>query len=502
VATDKASTKDLAEDPRWQLVERVVASASFQRSWRLRELLLFVCERTLKDPDGNVRESDVAAGVFGRADDFDTNVDTLVRVQASQLRKKLQQYFSSEGVAEPLLLEIPRGTYRPVFRERGAGVKVEAAPEEPEADLDADEAEQGVLRSRLPPRTVKLLWKAAALACVAALGLASYRMISAARAQAAAARPVLVWREAEGGIVAAPMEVRSDPKASGHYYVEVAAGNESQSIAPASGHVDIRFSLPQAGTYKVWARVITPTDTDDSLWVKMDGSTWFNWNQIPLGAEWHWDDVHEIAGASSTPVTWSLTAGPHTLTIAYREDGARIDRVLITNDEHVVPAGTGPAGPVQLWPEAEDAAITEPLRVERDVGASGSACVAVSPGHESQTAPPAEGHLTVRFDIPAAGEYRVWGRVIAPTLADDSFWVRMDDGPWYNWNQIPLGDVWHWDDVHDSSHASVALTWSLKPGAHTLTLAYREDGVALDRLLVTADPTFVPVGPGPQAEAP
>lgn len=67
-------------------------------------------------------------GVFGRPVDYDTSQDTLVRVQASQLRKKLQQYFEEEGREETLIVDLPKGSYALVFREgRGSGAEVPVA---------------------------------------------------------------------------------------------------------------------------------------------------------------------------------------------------------------------------------------------------------------------------------------------------------------------------------------------------------------------------------------
>ena len=52
--------------------------------------------------------------MFGRSPGYDTAQDNLVRVQASQLRKKLQQYFAAEGRDEPVVIEIPKGSYVPI----------------------------------------------------------------------------------------------------------------------------------------------------------------------------------------------------------------------------------------------------------------------------------------------------------------------------------------------------------------------------------------------------
>ncbi len=117
---DKAQQPDAdsVSGPQWQLVQRVAASTAFQKSHRQRDFLLYVCERALRNPGSIVHEQELGRAVFGKSLDFDGSQDTLVRVQASQLRKRLQQYFSSEGSAEPTIIEIPKGSYMPVFRQR------------------------------------------------------------------------------------------------------------------------------------------------------------------------------------------------------------------------------------------------------------------------------------------------------------------------------------------------------------------------------------------------
>ena len=65
-----------------------------------------------------IHEQEIGSKVFGRAADYDTTIDNIVRVTASQARKKLEQYFTSEGISEPVVLEIPKGQYTPIFRER------------------------------------------------------------------------------------------------------------------------------------------------------------------------------------------------------------------------------------------------------------------------------------------------------------------------------------------------------------------------------------------------
>ena len=105
-------------DDRRLLVERVAASLYFNRSSRLRHLLVYLTDRVFENETAEIHEQEVGAKVFGRQADYDTAADNTVRVHASMLRKRLELYFAAEGADEELILEIPKGNYAPVFRVR------------------------------------------------------------------------------------------------------------------------------------------------------------------------------------------------------------------------------------------------------------------------------------------------------------------------------------------------------------------------------------------------
>ena len=118
-------------EERRALIERVAASEQFSRSTRLRDFLLYVGKQSLKDGCPEIHEQEIGARVFGRPASYDRSADNIVRVNATELRKRIESYFESTGVNEPLLFEIPRGGYRLVFRRRLAqqsavGVQVQA----------------------------------------------------------------------------------------------------------------------------------------------------------------------------------------------------------------------------------------------------------------------------------------------------------------------------------------------------------------------------------------
>lgn len=116
-------SEHIRPEERRELVARVLASPHLQRSARLREFLTYVMERSLSDPTASIGEAEISERVFGRRFD-EGEEDSIVRVHASQLRKRLAQYFEHEGASEAVILEIPKGNYAPVFRVR---VREEAA---------------------------------------------------------------------------------------------------------------------------------------------------------------------------------------------------------------------------------------------------------------------------------------------------------------------------------------------------------------------------------------
>jgi hypothetical protein len=143
----RESSENLPVADRWALLERVLASAQLKRATRLRELLLFVGNRSLNEGSEQIHEQEIGANVFGRPESYDTSVDNIVRVNATELRKRIESYFESEGAGEALIMEIPRGSYIPTFRTRSTAPTLEpstaetplllALPPAPEARLPA-----------------------------------------------------------------------------------------------------------------------------------------------------------------------------------------------------------------------------------------------------------------------------------------------------------------------------------------------------------------------------
>lgn len=105
-------------DERLALIERVAASEQLRRSARLRDFLLYVGRQSLLEGCPEINEQEIGTKVFGRSPSYIRSQDNIVRVNATELRKRIELYFATEGAHETLILEIPRGGYRPVFHRR------------------------------------------------------------------------------------------------------------------------------------------------------------------------------------------------------------------------------------------------------------------------------------------------------------------------------------------------------------------------------------------------
>ncbi len=390
-----------------------------------------------------------------------------------------------------------------------------------------------------------------------------------------------IWLEAECGTMGSLWEKAADSDASNNKYVTVQAGNNSTTNAPedASGHISFEFTSEEAGDYKVWARVKTPTTEDNAFWVKMNDEAWFAWNDITTSTSWNWVEVN----------TFTLTAGEHTFILAYNEDGTQLDKLLITKSgtvpsevggtasncstvnqlpfayagldkkitdsddngiETIVLDGNGSVDPdgeivsyiwtedgneiatgvtptvelsvgehsikltvtdnegavdaddiiirvyeydfeaSNIWLEAECGTVGANWDVIKDAEVSGGSYVTAKAGMESTGQAPNtdDGLIHIPFTIVSEDSYAVYGRVNCPSYEDDSFWLKMDNGSFSNYNGLK-SNGWEWYKFGD---------FDLSEGEHELTIGYREDGALLDKFYITKN-ADLPEGIGEKA---
>lgn len=102
----------------FQQIERLTKSHSLHSSESLCKLLRYLAEHSLDHPGIALKEYQIATEVLGRPAGFDPQSDSTVRVQAGRLRVKLAEYYAHEGLDDPILVEIPKGSYAINFQLR------------------------------------------------------------------------------------------------------------------------------------------------------------------------------------------------------------------------------------------------------------------------------------------------------------------------------------------------------------------------------------------------
>ncbi len=99
-------------------LERICADVLFRDTTRMKRFLRYVTEETLEGRGGRLKGYVIGVEVFDRPDSFDPQADTIVRVQAGQLRRRLDLYYSERGQDAPVRILVPKGRYAPTFEMR------------------------------------------------------------------------------------------------------------------------------------------------------------------------------------------------------------------------------------------------------------------------------------------------------------------------------------------------------------------------------------------------
>lgn len=94
---------------------RILASRGFSQAPRLQHFLSFVIEETLLGRGHQLKEYVVGTAVFDKSADFDPRIDASVRVSATKLRQRLEEWYATDGQQERIRIDLPRGSYVPTF---------------------------------------------------------------------------------------------------------------------------------------------------------------------------------------------------------------------------------------------------------------------------------------------------------------------------------------------------------------------------------------------------
>jgi len=112
-------------------IQKILACPEFTATEQQRKFLSYVVNETLVGRADSIKGYTVATEVFGRAENFDPSLDPIVSIQANKLRRALERYYLLDGKFDPIVIDIPKGTYVPTFTRQ-------KSVQQDEASVDSD----------------------------------------------------------------------------------------------------------------------------------------------------------------------------------------------------------------------------------------------------------------------------------------------------------------------------------------------------------------------------
>jgi hypothetical protein len=156
-------------------VERIFQSKAFRSSDVLRHLLSYLVEASLAGTADDLKEYTVAVDALGKPSSYDPRQESAVRMQVARLRQKLAEYYRTEGVDDPIVVDLPKGGFRVVFEPRKAAFEQVPLPD--------------TVMEEIPARG----WRPREIVLVICLVIAVVGLVFLAKRKAPAVEPAVPW---------------------------------------------------------------------------------------------------------------------------------------------------------------------------------------------------------------------------------------------------------------------------------------------------------------------
>lgn len=197
-------------------LDAILSSKLFARASSLSKILQYVCEKAFRGEQDSIKEYNIAVEALGRDANFDPVNDSIVRVEAYRLRKRLAKYYETEGASHTFRIALSESGYIPLFQkvaaERAAPAPV--AEPEPEPFAESPQPVPPVREARRFPARVAVL-----VGFLAAAALGGYLFRSQPE------------QAAEAAITAVPVTVPPGPE------IRILCGSDSPKYIDSSGHI-------------------------------------------------------------------------------------------------------------------------------------------------------------------------------------------------------------------------------------------------------------------------
>ncbi len=112
-------------------IERILQSRIFHASEVLRNLLAYLSDKALTGTADSLKEYTIGLDALGKPESFDPRQESVVRMHTARLRQKLAEYYRTEGIDDPVIVDLPKGGFKITFESRPQAVVPPPAPPTP-----------------------------------------------------------------------------------------------------------------------------------------------------------------------------------------------------------------------------------------------------------------------------------------------------------------------------------------------------------------------------------
>ena len=334
---------------------------------------------------------------------------------------------------------------------------------------------------------------------------------------------------ARGGTAWLPVVVAGSSGTSACQALPNLGRSVSTGIEANCPQVDFQIDFKKTGTHYIWLRGSGPSGSDDSCHVGVDGAVAPTGTAV-IGFPTAWTWTRSLAGGGVATLNIP-TLGVHTVSIWMREDGLILDKLVLTTDPAYVPTGLGPVEtsrggtntpppppppPTTLAFQQDttaDALVamnaeTFNTATARDGQSWQPVSVAGSAGSSAMQALPSSGkNITTSIETTApqldfavnfnrTGTHYLWLRGMASDGNNDTCHAGLD-GAVQATSDKATGFTTDWTWTRRTIDGPAATINVPTTGLHTFTIWMREDGLILDKIVLTPNATYVPTDLGP-----
>ena len=334
---------------------------------------------------------------------------------------------------------------------------------------------------------------------------------AAEKVKADADKGIAIFLEAEKGKTNGStntFETVSDKEASGGKYIISSDKTKTENPDVIAPEVTYKFTAEADGTYYVWMRYWCENNGSDSIFIGFNDeqiNSQYGKNAEITGEAWGWCKM------------WSgnLKKGENTLKLYHREYNMKIDCFYISSDDKFVPSELETLKAIKEEKDREflESRVVEPigkinklndkgfceievessasqnLIIKDDKDASGKKMVEMPKPKGYDRDKPAycnPPHVTLSVEIPKEANYYVWVRTFAENNGTDTSWICWDNGDYKRVDHSLYGEfAW-----------IRAITQKLAAGIHTLNFVARENGMMIDKVIITTNVGYMPSGLG------